>query len=45
MLAIPLVVNAVTPFLMPLPNLDVYVLLAFVAYGTVLGTAYGVMLE
>lgn len=45
MLAIPLVVNASTPFLMPLPNLDAYVLLAFVAYGTVLGTGYGVLLE
>ena len=45
MLAVPLVVNTATPFLMPLPNLDAYVLLAFVAYGTVLGTGYGVMLE
>jgi hypothetical protein len=45
MLAIPLVVNTATPFLMPLPNLDAYVLLAFVAYGTVLGTGYGVVLE
>jgi hypothetical protein len=45
MLAIPLVVDAATPFLMPLPNLDAYVLLAFVAYGTVLGTGYRVLLE
>ena len=45
MLAIPLVINAATPFLMPLPNLDAYVLFAFVAYGTALGTGYGVMLE